>query len=315
MLRFRSGATVLKLPSLPDGVQFIRGVAFEKLPSPPDLRSVRQRAAGRLRSTLVTHSSVRHHSVGGLQRFGPHGGRAALTALDFQTKVQFCKSAATRYDGAVNSSVARSIWAVVIFPFDFQRRMHVRTSGTNLSCSILLGLVLGIASLGCGKPGDRADKAKADQPALSQSGAEIWQETLAAYRAAESYRDEAVLYLSYRLQGQLIQEPQPWSISWSRGPEQKFSAKLFNAQLRSDGQRLSCYVYDIESANLDNQWLLLEQSGPLPLETLLADNLARYFIGGFSEIPLDESPELNLRSTAERLLSRRAAMPSSQGTW
>ncbi|MFO0036789.1 MAG: DUF2092 domain-containing protein [Planctomycetota bacterium] len=174
--------------------------------------------------------------------------------------------------------------------------MHVRTSGTNLSCSILLGLVLGIASLGCGKPGDRADKAKADQPALSQSGAEIWQETLAAYRAAESYRDEAVLYLSYRLQGQLIQEPQPWSVSWSRGPEQKFSAKLFNAQLRSDGQRLSCYVYDIESANLDNQWLLLEQSGPLPLETLLADNLARYFIGGFSEIPLDESPELNLRS-------------------
>lgn len=179
--------------------------------------------------------------------------------------------------------------------------MHVRTSGIQhnrqeMLSWLSLGLILGLAAAGCEKSGPRPGQAAPDKSATSRSGNDLWQESLAAYRTADSYRDEAVLYLSYRLQGQLIQEPQPWSVSWSRGTEQKLAAKLFNSQVRSDGKRLSCYVYDIESANLDNQWLLLEQSGPPPLETLLKDNLARYFTGGFAEIPLDESPELNLRA-------------------
>ena len=176
------------------------------------------------------------------------------------------------------------------------RRMHVKSSGNYRGFGLLLCLLLGVGQLGCDQPATAPEKVAANQAAPSQNGNQIWEESLAAYATAETYRDEAALYLSYRLQGQLIQEPQPWSVSWSRGAPPQLAAKLFNAQIRADGQRLSCYVYDIDSANLDNQWLLLEQTGSPPLETLLNDNLARYFTGGFAEIPLDESPELQLRA-------------------
>jgi len=57
----------------------------------------------------------------------------------------------------------------------------------------------------------------------------------------------------------------------------------------------SGYIFDIETANLDNQWLVLQQSNAPPLDTMFADGMARYFAGGFAEIPLDETPTAPLR--------------------
>jgi len=160
-----------------------------------------------------------------------------------------------------------------------------------LLVSLLYCLVL---AAGCTKQSaNNTKQASKDTPAVAQNGEELWRETLRAYSTADSYRDEAVLYLSYRLHGQLIQEPQPWAVRWTN--DQKLATNLFNSQIRADGSRLGCYIFDIETANLDNQWLVLQQSNAPPLDTMFADGMARYFAGGFAEIPLDETPTAPLR--------------------
>lgn len=158
--------------------------------------------------------------------------------------------------------------------------------------SLLCCLVL---AAGCSKESaNTTNKAQKDTQVVAQNGDELWRQTMQAYSTADSYRDEAVLYLSYRLHGQLIQEPQPWAVRWTR--EQKLATNLFNSQIRADGSRLGCYVFDIETANLDNQWLILQQSNAPPLDMMFADGMARYFAGGFAEIPLDETPTAPLKA-------------------
>lgn len=161
-----------------------------------------------------------------------------------------------------------------------------------LLVSLLCCLVL---AAGCTKQSaNNTKQVSKDTPAVAQNGDELWRQTLQAYSTADSYRDEAVLYLSYRLHGQLIQEPQPWAVRWTR--DQKLATNLFNSQIRADGNRLGCYIFDIETANLDNQWLVLQQSNAPPLDTMFADGMARYFAGGFAEIPLDETPTAPLNA-------------------
>lgn len=105
-----------------------------------------------------------------------------------------------------------------------------------------------------------------------------------AYREAPFYSDRGLLYLSYRLHGRLIQEQQPWQIVFQRPG--KLAADWFNARIRCDAKRLGCFVYDIETANLDNQWLSLPTGGEAPLDALLADPIAHQFVTGHSELPL-----------------------------
>lgn len=98
------------------------------------------------------------------------------------------------------------------------------------------------------------------------------------------------MYLNHTLQGQQIQEPQPWATTFERSPNgERLAAQLFNAEVRSERNLLSCYVYDIESANLDNQHLLIPYESQLPIGQLYRDSIAKHFIGGYSELPLDES--------------------------
>ena len=86
-------------------------------------------------------------------------------------------------------------------------------------------------------------------------GQSILRDLVKKYAAATTYQDRAVLYLDYRMHGRNIQEPQPWATSWDRNG--RLAAQLFNSQVRCDGSLLSCYVFDIETANLDNQNLLI----------------------------------------------------------
>ena len=46
---------------------------------------------------------------------------------------------------------------------------------------------------------------------------EIVSGVLNRYAFAKTYRDQAVLYLNYRIEGRAIQEPQPWSVRLSPG--------------------------------------------------------------------------------------------------
>ncbi len=111
------------------------------------------------------------------------------------------------------------------------------------------------------------------------------------YQAAKSYQDSGVLYLSYRLNGQRLDEPKRWSTSYHR--DGKLSIETFNAKIRADGDVLACEIFDIETGNLDNQKLVVPYDENFtgrrqpPLQQVVKDKLARHFVLGFSELPLD----------------------------
>ena len=131
-----------------------------------------------------------------------------------------------------------------------------------------------------------------------------------AYANARSYSDKAVLYLTYRMHGKPIQEPQPWAFHIDR-TKAKFSAQLFDTQTIFDGRDLGCRVFDIETENLDNQYLFLS-AVTHPFNTLMADKIGRHFVGGFSDLPLrDDSASIVRYATPPtiQLLTGEAPFP------
>ncbi len=176
------------------------------------------------------------------------------------------------------------------------------------SLLILLG-IFAVGICGCQKNQQSADTkstspkpdqfldpiqvAKKDSPVNGPDGKTILENLIQRYAEATTYQDKAVLYLNYLIQGQRIQEPQPWATAFQNSAplnaSPKLSAQLFNGEIRCDENIMSCYVYDIETANLDNQLLLIPFENQLPLNQLYRDSIAKHFIGGYSELPLDES--------------------------
>lgn len=112
----------------------------------------------------------------------------------------------------------------------------------------------------------------------------------AVYANAKNYRDDGVLLLSYRKDGLLTEEPQRWSTAWTA--DGRLAMEVFGAHLRGDGQRLSCYIYDIDTANLDGQRMVVPyQNRQPPVAGVFRDAIARVFLGGYSELPLNEVDE------------------------
>ena len=167
--------------------------------------------------------------------------------------------------------------------------------GVSISCWTLLGAFL-IFSLGCKQESarqspqpntDLVESPTAPQFRNELDGETILRNVVSRYATAKTYQDKAVLYLTYQLEGRNIQEPQRWSTTWDRSG--KLSSQLFNGSIQADGKLLSCYVFDIDTANLDNQHLLMPYDQQLPLNRLFRDPIARHFLGGYSELPLDET--------------------------
>lgn len=139
--------------------------------------------------------------------------------------------------------------------------------------------------VGCQPSQTTVEETKPGQVQLT--GPEIFAEIIRQYKTADSYSDQAMLYLNYRIDGRLIQEPQPWAICWSR--DDGLSARLFNAQIQFDGQRMSCFVFDIDTANLDGQQWVARSSEAAEIDRLLKDPIGQHFMCGYSELPLDEA--------------------------
>ena len=117
----------------------------------------------------------------------------------------------------------------------------------------------------------------------SITATEIMRTVVSQYSEAATYQDKAVLYLTYRLNKRAIQEPHPWSIAWDKNG--RLAADLFNTKIRDDGKNLSCYVFDIESGNVDNQHLLIPDG---QFRDIANDPIARHFVFGASELPLHD---------------------------
>ena len=130
---------------------------------------------------------------------------------------------------------------------------------------------------------------------------EILAATAQRYAQAKTYQDRAVLYLSYVLNGQRLEEPKRWSTKYSSAG--LLATEMFNTKISGNGKVLGCEIFDIETANLDNQTLAIPygdsfgRSGntngkaQLPLKILFRDPIARKYIAGFSEMPLESKYE------------------------
>jgi hypothetical protein len=161
-------------------------------------------------------------------------------------------------------------------------------------CCVLLSL-----GPGCGDPssvgrpdgqelgGQASDGEQPGQNSRQLSAEEILKQSVVRYARARSYRDQGVLHLNYRLLGKPIKEPHPFSVIWQA--DNRLASRIFKGQLSSDGELLSCYVYDIQSGNLDGQQLFLPVAEKLPLDQLYQDSIVRHYLGGYADLPLDET--------------------------
>ena len=154
------------------------------------------------------------------------------------------------------------------------------------------------------KSGQENTTTSQQQPAQHQPDAtasEILAATAQRYRQAKTYQDQAVLYLSYTLDGERYEEPKRWSTKYSSAG--LLAAEVFNAKIKGNGKILGCEIFDISTANFDNQTLAIpygdsfgrgnptDQTTQPPLKVLLRDPIARKYITGFSEMPLEPSYE------------------------
>ncbi len=174
----------------------------------------------------------------------------------------------------------------------------------NATRTISLSLLVGLGAIvGCDQTtATRPDPILADQetaatePKTSRdhsaglTGQVILEKLIARYAAAKSYSDRAVLYLNYRLEGRPIQEPHPFSVVWDS--QNRISSRVFNSQLQCDGRLLSCYVFDNDTENLDNQQLFIPVAQKIPLRELYENSIVRHYLGGYAELPLDEQEKL-----------------------
>ncbi len=117
------------------------------------------------------------------------------------------------------------------------------------------------------------------------SAGQIVESTRQAYATAVQYMDEATLHLSYRLNGRFMEEPHPWHVRYARPG--KLKSSIYHLRLRADGERMSCFIYDFGSGNLDNQHVVHPYSNRLPVRKLFADDIARYYSTGHTELPLN----------------------------
>ncbi|MEL7496269.1 MAG: hypothetical protein AAFN77_01575 [Planctomycetota bacterium] len=132
---------------------------------------------------------------------------------------------------------------------------------------------------------------------------QVLSKTLERYATAKTYRDQGVLDLSYRLNGQTLKEPKQFQTTFDRGsqlsPTQKFALQSCNTDVRGNGKVLACQVFDLETGNFENQRLLIpypsEPTGTspakVPLDSLFRDPIAKHFVAGFDELPLNEAFE------------------------
>lgn len=154
-----------------------------------------------------------------------------------------------------------------------------------------------------GQSGTTGTPPVASQYQPNVSSGQILAATVKRYREAKTYQDRAVLYLSYVLNGQRLDEPKRWSTKYSSAG--MLATEMFNTKIHGNGKVLGCEIFDIETANLDNQTIAIPYGDSfgrgdiaagggkqIPLNVLFRDPIARNFVAGFSEMPLEPRYEV-----------------------
>ncbi len=176
---------------------------------------------------------------------------------------------------------------------------------------VFVGALISLALLilsGCPSPSpsDEQRVGKANDSASSVAARKLLDEVIAAYAHAEAYHDDARIIVRYRMNGRPMEEHQLWAVDFRR-PHQ-LAARLFNARIQSDQERTTAMVFDFDSQNMDNQYLVLGSPNGPPWNEMFADPVCRHFISGSSEIPFNSRlpGDMNLPPTIGLLFGQPA---------
>src|SRR5262245_36654580 len=149
----------------------------------------------------------------------------------------------------------------------------------------LLGISLFLI-VGCSKTSnDSSSEVSGSSPSTAASAApaenkksptewtanEILQQLLARYRQAKTYRDNAVVRLSFRRDGQPMAEEAPAAVALER--PSKLSIVAYQATVKCDGKEIKARIDDPLSGNLDGQIVVRPATTPIRLADLADDRL------------------------------------------
>ena len=143
-----------------------------------------------------------------------------------------------------------------------------------------------LASIGCsrgaGGPGTTSQAATAKS---SISADDVLQKMVRAYRDAHGYSDQAILRLSYEIDGERHQDSASISVRLARPNRARL--QLYQADIACDGRQLMARITDDSSNNIDDQWLVRAAPASLSLNNLLDDTVLYDVVSrGLGRLPI-----------------------------
>lgn len=163
------------------------------------------------------------------------------------------------------------------------------------------------------------------RPVEGPTANQIFDAMMGIYANAKTYLDDGKIHLDYRKLGLPKREVMKFSTAWDRS-QGGFRGELFESKIVGDGNLLTCYIFDVDTKNFGRQQLVIPYSSPTdfgatsnqpPLNQMLADDIARSFIGGSQDFPV-ANPSRGSRTIllppAMTLLSNDLTSPWFQAT-
>ena len=126
-----------------------------------------------------------------------------------------------------------------------------------------------------------------DAPNDGKSASQIFAAMQDAYRQTRTYSDQGFVRFTYRHNGELKHEQQPFATRWDTS-NRRYSGRVCSTGIQCDGKLLSCSIYDVDTENFKNQQLIIPvepNSGP-PIAQLLNDPFALGFLSGSEDLTL-----------------------------
>lgn len=122
-----------------------------------------------------------------------------------------------------------------------------------------------------GTKGTSAEKTDSESSAERPEATAVLQRLLATYRDAKSYSDVGKVRLSFRQNGELIQEEWTSAVRFAR--PNRLSIEAFQAQVACNGRELKARIEDPTTGNVDGQILVRPAPAELKLKDLASDPL------------------------------------------
>ncbi len=187
--------------------------------------------------------------------------------------------------------------------------------GRHFAWPLALAL-LALAQAGCSgdkaAPPDAAANVSASPPEASPAR-QILQRLVARYREAKSYRDQAVVRLKYRQQGQWFEDEGKLTVALVR--PNKLQLRAYQLTLVSDGNRLHAVIADPDSNDMDGQVVVRTAPLRFRLDAIYEDPiLMDVMSGGMGGPPVTLELLLSDAPLKELLASSKGVELAAEGT-